>query len=123
MKKMFVFAFSLLSPLLPLFFSSGSAAAQIAKEKPLISKVLPDVSGEEGLIETVVLSPGEVFRRIDITQMSLPTCWREASLHNCKATNLRQFTPAKRFTNRLGMCTLQVATQVRRNPPSFSFSL
>jgi quercetin dioxygenase-like cupin family protein len=60
MKKMLVFVFSLLPPLLPLFFLSGSADAQIAKEKPLISKVLPDVSGEEGLIETVVLSPGEV---------------------------------------------------------------
>ena len=60
MKHMLVFVFSQLLPLLPLFFPSGSAAAQIAKEKPLISKILPDVSGEEGLIETVVLSPGEV---------------------------------------------------------------
>jgi quercetin dioxygenase-like cupin family protein len=59
MKKMLVFAFSLLPPLLP-FFPSGSADAQIAKEKPLMTKVLPDISGQEGLIETVVLSPGEV---------------------------------------------------------------
>jgi quercetin dioxygenase-like cupin family protein len=60
MKKMLVFAFSLLPPLLPLLFPSGSADAQIAKEKPLMTKVLPDISGQEGLIETVVLSPGEV---------------------------------------------------------------
>ena len=60
MKKMLVFVFSLLPPLLPLFFPSGSADAQIAKEKPLMTKVLPDISGEEGLIKTVVLSPGEV---------------------------------------------------------------
>ena len=60
MKKILVFAFSLLPPLLPLFSSSSSADAQIAKEKPLMTKVLPDISGEEGLIETVVLSPGEV---------------------------------------------------------------
>ena len=60
MKKMLVFVFSLLPPLLPLFFPSGSVDAQIAKEKPLMTKVLPDISGEEGLIETVVFSPGEV---------------------------------------------------------------
>jgi quercetin dioxygenase-like cupin family protein len=60
MKKMLVFVFSLLPPLLPLFFPSGSADAQIAKEKPMMTKVLPDLPGKEGLIETVVLSPGEV---------------------------------------------------------------
>ena len=60
MKTMLVFVFSLLPPLLPLFFPSGRADTQIAKEKRLMTKVLPDVSGEEGLIETVVLSPGEV---------------------------------------------------------------
>jgi hypothetical protein len=113
MKKMLVFVFSLLPPLLPLFFASGSVDAQIAKEKPLMTKVLPDISGEEGLSKQSFSLQARSFRRIDITQMSLPTCWREASLHNWKATSLRQFTPAKRFTNRLGMCTLQVATQVR----------
>ena len=60
MKKTLVFVFSLLSPLLPLFFPSGSADAQIAKEKPLLTKALPDILGEEGLIEIVVLSPGEI---------------------------------------------------------------
>src|SRR5260370_15351508 len=60
MKKMLVFVFSLLPPLLPLFFPSGSADAQIAKEKPLMTKVLPDISGKKGLIEKVVLSPGQV---------------------------------------------------------------
>ena len=59
MKKMFVIVFSLLQPLLPLFFPTRSADAQIAKEKPLMTKALPDISGKEGLIETVVLSPGE----------------------------------------------------------------
>jgi quercetin dioxygenase-like cupin family protein len=34
--------------------------SQIAKETPLITKHLPDVPGKEGLVETVVLSPGEV---------------------------------------------------------------
>ena len=34
--------------------------AQIAKETPLMSTNLPDVPGKEGLIETVVLAPGEV---------------------------------------------------------------
>jgi quercetin dioxygenase-like cupin family protein len=51
----------LLLPLL-LFALLGcsSANAQIAKEMPLMTKDLPDVPGKEGVIETVVLSPGEV---------------------------------------------------------------
>jgi hypothetical protein len=48
MKKMLVFVFSLLPPLLPLFFWSGRADAQIAKEKPLMTKILPDIAGERG---------------------------------------------------------------------------
>lgn len=60
MKKMLVFVLSLLPSVSPLFFLSGSTGAQIAKETPLMTKVLPDIPGEEGLIETVVLSPGEV---------------------------------------------------------------
>ena len=59
MKKMLVFVFSLLPPVLPLFVPSGGAAAQIAKENPLLTRALPDISGKEGLIETVVLSPGQ----------------------------------------------------------------
>lgn len=59
MRKILVSVFSLLFPLLPLFFVSGSAHAQIAKERPLITKALPDIPGKEGLVETVVLSPGE----------------------------------------------------------------
>ena len=46
----------LLFPLL----ASSSADVQVAKETPLMTKNLPDVPGKEGLIETVVLSPGEV---------------------------------------------------------------
>ena len=34
--------------------------AQVAKETPLMTKALPDVPGKEGLIEKVVLDPGEV---------------------------------------------------------------
>ena len=47
--------------LLPLS-TSGNADAQVAKAKetPLMSKALPDVPGKEAVVETVVLSPGEV---------------------------------------------------------------
>jgi quercetin dioxygenase-like cupin family protein len=45
--------------LLPLS-AFGRADAQVAKETPLMSKALPDVPGKECVIETVVLSPGEV---------------------------------------------------------------
>lgn len=39
----------------------GSRAnSQVAKETPLMTKVLPDVPGKEGLIERVALSPGEI---------------------------------------------------------------
>ena len=33
--------------------------AQVAKEAPLITKALPDVPEKEGLVEKVVLSPGQ----------------------------------------------------------------
>jgi quercetin dioxygenase-like cupin family protein len=51
----------LLCPLLlfPLLASS-SADTHVAKETPLFRRELPDVPGKEGLIETVVLAPGEV---------------------------------------------------------------
>ena len=40
---------------------TGSRAnSQVAKETPLMTKELPDVPGKEGLIERVVLSPGEI---------------------------------------------------------------
>lgn len=37
-----------------------SANSQVAKETPLMTKALPDVPGKEGLIERVLLSPGEI---------------------------------------------------------------
>lgn len=40
--------------------TGSSANSQVAKETPLMTKDLPDVPGKEGLIERVVLSPGEV---------------------------------------------------------------
>lgn len=40
---------------------TGSRAnSQVAKERPLMTKDLSDVPGKEGLIERVVLSPGEI---------------------------------------------------------------
>lgn len=40
--------------------TGSSPNSQVAKEAPLMTKDLPDVPGKEGLLETVVLSPGEV---------------------------------------------------------------
>jgi quercetin dioxygenase-like cupin family protein len=40
--------------------TGSSANFQVAKETPLMTKELPDVPGKEGLIERVVLSPGEM---------------------------------------------------------------
>jgi len=40
--------------------TGSSANPQVAKETPLMTKDLPDVPGKEGLIERVVLSPGEI---------------------------------------------------------------
>ena len=39
------------------------AYAQVAKETPLMTRALPDVPGKEGLVERVVLNPGEVVPR------------------------------------------------------------
>jgi len=56
MNKMMLVFLLLPFPLL----ASSSAHAQVANETPLMTKDLPDVPGKEGLIETVVLAPGEV---------------------------------------------------------------
>ena len=57
MNKILV-ALLLLFPLLR--FPGQSSSSQVARETPLITKHLPDIPGKEGLIETVLLSPGEV---------------------------------------------------------------
>ena len=60
MSKMLMFSLSLL-PVSPFLLPAATGAhAQIAQETPLITKDLPDVPGKEGLIEIVVLKPGEV---------------------------------------------------------------
>ena len=41
--------------------TGGGANSQVARETSLMTKDLPDVPGKEGLIETVVLSPGRAF--------------------------------------------------------------
>src|SRR5215467_11320712 len=60
MSRMCVFSLFILA--LVLFQSQGSSSTnrQIAKETSLMTKGLPDVPGKEGVIETVLLSPGEV---------------------------------------------------------------
>lgn len=60
MTKMSGFLLLLFPFLLFPLLASSSADAQIAKETPLMTKDLPDVPGKEGLIETVLLFPGEV---------------------------------------------------------------
>jgi quercetin dioxygenase-like cupin family protein len=60
MSKMLMFSLSLLPVSLFLLPAPTGAPAQIAQETPLITKDLPDVPGKEGLIEIVVLKPGEV---------------------------------------------------------------
>src|SRR5215831_9190482 len=60
MKRVYVFSLFLLALVLLQSQASSSASPQIAKETTLMTKPLPDVPGKEGLIETVLLSPGEV---------------------------------------------------------------
>ena len=60
MSTMLLFLWLLFSFLLLPLLVSSRADAQVAKETPLITKHLPDLPGKEGLIETVVLTPGEV---------------------------------------------------------------
>ena len=82
MSRMYVFSVFFLALLLFQSQASSSANRQIAKETPLMTKTLPDVSGKEGLIETVLLSPGESCRHINTMQMCSHTCWMEASSLN-----------------------------------------
>jgi len=60
MSRMCVFSLFILALVLFQSQASSSANRQIAKETSLMTKTLPDVPGKEGLIETVLLSPGEV---------------------------------------------------------------
>ena len=60
MSKMLLFPWLLFSFLLLPLLAPSRAKAQFAKETPLMTKALPDLPGKEGLIETVVLTPGEV---------------------------------------------------------------
>ena len=60
MSRMCVCSLFLLALVLFQSQASSSANRQIAKETSLMTKPLPDVPGKEGLIETVLLSPGEV---------------------------------------------------------------
>jgi quercetin dioxygenase-like cupin family protein len=60
MSRMWVFLLCILVLVLFQLQSSSGANGRIAKETSLMTKYLPDVPGKEGLIETVLLSPGEV---------------------------------------------------------------
>ena len=61
MSKMLACPWLLFSLLVFARLACRSADAQVAKETPLMTRALPDVPGREGLIETVVLAPGEVL--------------------------------------------------------------
>ena len=60
MSRMWVFSSFICAFVLFQLQASSGANRHIAKEIPLMTKLLPDVPGKEGLIETVFLSPGEV---------------------------------------------------------------
>src|SRR5215472_19286438 len=60
MSRMYVVSVFLLALVLFQSQASSSANRHIAKETSLMAKDLPDVPEKEGLIETVLLSPGEV---------------------------------------------------------------
>jgi quercetin dioxygenase-like cupin family protein len=60
MSKTWVFLLFFVPLVLFQLLASSGADAQVAKERPLVTKDLPDVPGKQGLIETVDLAPGEV---------------------------------------------------------------
>jgi len=60
MTRKCVFVFSSLAMVLFELQAVSNADQQIARETTLMTKYLPDVPGKEGLIETVLLAPGEV---------------------------------------------------------------
>ena len=62
MSRICVFLFFSLAMVLCQLQAASSPDHPIAKETPLMTKHLPDGPGKEGLIETVLLSPGEVVQ-------------------------------------------------------------
>src|SRR5215813_225760 len=60
MNKILAFPWPLFPLLVVILLAPRSADAQVAKETPLMTRALTDVPGREGLVETVILAPGEV---------------------------------------------------------------
>ncbi len=60
MNKILAFPWLLFPLLVFALLAFRSADAQVAKETPLMTRALADVPGREGLVERVVLAPGEV---------------------------------------------------------------
>ncbi len=60
MNRMFASPWLLFPSLVLALLASRNAGAQIAREIPLMTRALPDVPRREGLIERVVLAPGEI---------------------------------------------------------------
>ena len=119
MSRMCVFLF--FSPALVLFQlqASSSADRPIAKETFLMTKYLPDVPGKEGVIETVLLSPGDVVpahrHNADVFAYVLDG----SIVTRLKGANPRRFTLAKCSTNRPPTYTSTLATVARRSPLNF----
>ena len=60
MSRICLFLLFILAMVLFQLQASSSANRRIAKETSLMARYLPDLPGKEGLVETVLLSPGEV---------------------------------------------------------------
>ena len=105
MNKLLLFPLLLFS-----FLTPGRADAQVTRERPLMTKNLPNVPSKEGLIETVVLSPGEVVPAHRHNANVFAYVLEGGSFLNFRGVNPRPFTPAKSFTNCPPMYTSGVAT-------------
>src|SRR5436309_1635971 len=103
--------------------TDGGANSHFAKQTPLITKDLPDVPGKEGLIETVVLSPGEVVPAHRHNADVFAYVLKGSVVTQSKGGKSQKVHAGEVFTNRARMYTSRVATRVRRNPRRFSSSL
>ena len=83
----------------------SSDNSQIGKVTRLMTKDLPDLPGKEGMVETVDFAPGEVSQPHRHNADLFVYVLEGSIITQVKVVALRQFTPAKSFTNRPRMYT------------------
>jgi quercetin dioxygenase-like cupin family protein len=106
-----------------LLLAVGSANADFPKETALMTKALPDVPGKEGLVETVVLAPGQAAPAHRHNADVFAYVLAGSIITQVQGGKPQTVHVGEVFTNRPRTYTWKVATRVQRNPRRFSSSM